>query len=140
MKKPSKKFMLLALVFAVALQGCITTAVLLTTAAISQSKSQNDDKASVNLNYSADKVYTETIDALNKRSNIRITKKDPKNHTIEAVMGNDTVLIKAISTGQDRAGLMVSAHSPDPLGTKENPAVLIEKEICKELQVECTVI
>lgn len=132
----SKRWMIMVLVCALALQGCITTAVLLTTALISHSKSRNTDYATTTVDATPDKVYEAELKAMEKHPDIKITKKDPKQHTIEATMGNDRIITQADPTADGKTRFRVLATSPDPLTASENPALDIEEDTLEEMKIK----
>ncbi len=132
------KSLIFLLIFFVALQGCITMTVL-ALGAIAHSKSQNEDTATVRLDATPEEVYQAELKTLEKRSDVKITKKNPKTHTIEATMGNDKITSSAKPAADDDTKLTIVAKSPDPLKTNENPALDLERDVCKELGEKCTV-
>jgi len=133
MQTRNKMIVIIALLFFFTLQGCIT---LLTATAISHAKSRNTDYAETKLDQTPDQVYEAELKALEKHEEIKVTKKDPKQRTVEATIGNDRIITQANATSDGGTKFKVLATSPDPLTASENPALDIEEDTLQELKVK----
>lgn len=134
-----KTISIILLMFFIAFQGCITTAVLLTTAVVAHSQSSNNESAVTQIDAkfdgTPDEIYEAAVRVMKKDRKIKVTKEEPGKRMAEAVMGNDKLFV-SVRPVFGRTELKVTASSPDVFKGSEHPALDLEKSILKELGVK----
>ena len=125
-----KKTLFLFLIAVLVVQGCIATAA---TMAIKHSRGKKSDEAAVELEATPNKVYEAELKVMEKQPDIEIIGKDPGNNLVTAARGDDLITARATPVRGGKTELVVKAESKDDFKRGEEPALDIEKEICKEL-------
>jgi hypothetical protein len=127
----------LPLLAAVVIHGCVAVAA---TTMLSHSHTDRTDAATVQLAKGADDVYAAEVRVLENRSDMKIVKRDPDNHVVEAVRGRDRIRVDADPLEGGMTALVVTAKADGRWKDNEELALDIEKQICDELGVKYAVV
>jgi hypothetical protein len=117
--------------------GCITTAVVLTVAAIS---ADGASVATVQVDKSPSDVYAAAMRIVDRRPDVVITAQDPAGFELSVQRGDQVATMKAADIGGGRTELAVLAQSEGEDTVPEDLAMDIATAICDELGVRYTVV
>jgi hypothetical protein len=118
---------------AVAVHGCVAVAA---ATMLSHVHTKTTDNATVQIAKSADEVYAAEVRVLEQRSDMKIVKKDPADHAVEAVHGKDRIRLDADPLEGGLTRLVVTAQADGHWKGDEKIALDIEKQICDDLGVK----
>jgi hypothetical protein len=120
--------------------GCITTAVVLTVAAISADGEDGASVATVQVDKSPSDVYAAAMRIVDRRPDVVITAQDPAGFELSVQRGDQVATMKAADIGGGRTELAVLAQSEGEDTVPEDLAMDIATAICDELGVRYTVV
>jgi len=135
----------LAACFLIPVSGCITTAAIVTVAALSQAGGEEGVEGdeyilTAQIDRDADEIFNTALRLLQAKPDVKITRQWERNRRIDANRGLDTFSLKVTPVGQNKSQVVLAVRAGDSDLSHEELAKSAMKTLCDDLGVQYRIV